>query len=309
MKLLLLAAVVLAAALVVSCGGIAFTVANVPALRGNFDRRADIPYGTGARQKLDVYTPKHAADRPVIVFWYGGGWENGQKSQYRFVGAALANAGYVTVLPDYRLYPEARFPAFVEDGADALAWVVSHAHEIGGDPRRIYVAGHSAGAHLAAMLAYDRSQLERVGLAADTVRGFIGLSGPYALDPNNDTYRAIFAAPYCLTDWQPVQLAKAGAPPALLIHGESDQVVFIGHARKMAAALQGLGVPVTLRTYPERGHRDTVAAFAKAAPHKLPVLEEIRGFIDRAGPRTGRRIVGEDEGGAPPEKNEESFRN
>ena len=280
MKLLLLAALLLVTALVVSCGGIAFTVANVPALAGDFDRRADVPYGAGARQKLDVYTPKNAADRPIIVFWYGGGWEHGKKSQYRFVGAALANAGYVTVLPDYRLYPDVKFPAFVHDGAEALAWVVSHAREIGGDPRRIYVAGHSAGAHLAAMLAYDRSQLERVGLPADTVRGYIGLSGPYALDPNTDIYRAIFGAPYGLADWQPVQLAKAGAPPALLIHGEADRVVSIGHARKMAAALQALRVPVTLRTYPERSHRDTVAAFAKAAPNKLPVLEEIRGFIE-----------------------------
>jgi acetyl esterase/lipase len=280
MKLLLLALLLLVTALVVSCGGIAFTVANVPALSGDFDRHADIAYGEGDRRRLDVYTPKTAVGRPIIVFWYGGGWENGKKSQYRFVGAALANAGYVTVLPDYRLYPEAKFPAFVQDGADALAWVVSHAREIGGDPRRIYVAGHSAGAHLAAMLAYDRSQLERVGLPPDTVRGFIGLSGPYALDPNTDTYRSIFGSPYSLADWQPVQLARAGAPAALLIHGESDEVVYVGHARKLAAALEKLGVPVTLRTYPDRGHRDTVAAFARAAPHKLPVLEQIRGFID-----------------------------
>jgi acetyl esterase/lipase len=268
MKILLLAALLTGVVLVASCGGLAFTIANVPALSGNFERRADITYGTGARQQLDVYTPPNAKDRPIIVFWYGGGWDSGKKSQYRFVGAALAEAGYVTVLPDYRLYP------------DALAWVVAHAREIGGDPQRIYVAGHSAGAHLAAMLAYDRSQLERVGLAANTVRGLIGLSGPYALDPNTDTYRAIFGAPFTYADWQPVQLAKAGAPPALLIHGEADDVVDIGHARRLAAALEGLGVPVTLRTYPERGHRDTVAAFAKAAPHKLPVLEEIRRFVD-----------------------------
>jgi acetyl esterase/lipase len=224
--------------------------------------------------------PKNATDRPIIVFWYGGGWESGKKSQYRFVGAALADAGYVTVLPDYRLYPQVKFPAFVQDGAAALSWVVSHAREIGGDPKRIFVAGHSAGAHLAAMLAYDRAQLERVALPPGTVRGFIGLSGPYALDPNTDTYRAIFGTPYGLADWQPVQLARAGAPPALLIHGEIDEVVDIGHARRLAAALQALGVPVTLRTYSGRGHRDTVAAFAVPAPHKLPVLEEIRRFVE-----------------------------
>jgi len=254
-------------------------VTNAPAVFGAFDRRADIAYGTGARQQLDVYTPANAHGLPIIVFWYGGGWEQGRKSQYRFVGAALARAGYVAVLPDYRLYPQAKFPLFVQDGAAALAWVVSHATAIGGDPRRIYLAGHSAGAHLAAMLAYDRSQLARVSLPADTVRGFIGLSGPYALNPNNDTYRAIFAAPFGLADWQPVQLAKPGAPPALLVHGEADEVVDVGHARRMAATLEALGVRVTLRTYAGRGHRDTVAAFALPAPHKLPVLEEIRRFV------------------------------
>jgi acetyl esterase/lipase len=279
MRLLVPAGVALVAALIVAaCGGIAFTAANAPALFGEFHRRADVAYGARPRQQLDVYSPRHAGPRPIIVFWYGGGWEKGRKSQYRFVGAALAKAGYVAVLPDYRLYPETKFPAFVRDGAEALAWVASHAGEIGGDPKRIYVAGHSAGAHLAAMLAYDRAQLERVGLPADTVRGFIGLSGPYALDPNNDTYRAIFAAPYTHADWQPVQLAAIGAPPALLLHGESDEVVYVAHARKMAEALESLGVDVTLRTYGGRGHRDTVAAFAVPAPHKLPVMEEIRRF-------------------------------
>ena len=164
MKIMILAGVALLAMLVVvACGGIAFTAANAPALFGEFDRRADVPYGTGPRQRLDVYSPRHATGKPIIVFWYGGGWENGAKSQYRFVGAALAKAGYVAVLPDYRLFPEVKFPAFVRDGAEAVAWVVSHAAEIGGDPKRIYLAGHSAGAHLAAMLAYDRAQLELVG--------------------------------------------------------------------------------------------------------------------------------------------------
>ena len=281
MKIIFLAGMALLAMLVVvACGGIAFTAANAPALFGEFDRRADVPYGTLPRQRLDVYTPWHATGKPIIVFWYGGGWESGRKSQYRFVGATLAKAGYVAVLPDYRLFPQVKFPAFVQDGAEALAWVVSHAAEIGGDPKRIYLAGHSAGAHLAGMLVYDRSQLERVGLAPDTVRGYIGLSGPYALDPNNDTYRTIFAAPFGVADWQPVQLAKRGAPPALLLHGEADDVVEVSHARRMAAQLEALGVDVTLRIYPGRGHRDTVAAFAVPSPHKLPVLEEIRRFID-----------------------------
>lgn len=280
MKLLIPGIVALVAALtVVACGGIAFTAANAPALFGNFDRRADIAYGALARQRLDVYSPKGATVRPIIVFWYGGGWERGDKSHYRFVGATLAEAGYVAVLPDYRLYPEARFPAFVDDGAAAVAWVMAHAREIGGDPGRIYVAGHSAGAHIAAMLAYDPARLESVGVMPGSIRGFIGLSGPYALDPNDATLDAIFAAPYTHADWQPVQRARTGAPPALLLHGEADDVVDVAHARRMAEKLESLGVPVTLRTFPGRDHRDTVAAFAAPARNKLPVLREISGFI------------------------------
>jgi acetyl esterase/lipase len=280
MKLILLAAVVTIAALfVVACGGLALTAANAPAYFGDFERRADIPYAPGPRHGLDVYAPSKARSRPIIVFWYGGGWEDGKKSNYRFVGAALAKAGYVAVLPDYRLYPEVKFPAFVDDGAQALAWVVAHAAEIGGDPRRIYVAGHSAGAHMAAMLAYDTARLERAGIPRAAIRGCIGLSGPYVLNPNDATLNAIFAAPYTRTDWQPYELARSGAPPALLLQGETDTVVDAGHARKFAEKLSGLGVTVTLRLYPGRGHRDTVAAFAAPAPDKLPVLAEIAAFV------------------------------
>src|SRR5687768_6290775 len=131
MKVLILGMVALIAAVtVVSCGGLAFTAANVPALFGDFERRADIAYGSLDRQRLDVYLPRDATAKPIIVFWYGGSWERGDKSNYRFVGATLANAGYVAVLPDYRLHPQARFPAFIDDGAAALAWVVTHAREL-----------------------------------------------------------------------------------------------------------------------------------------------------------------------------------
>jgi acetyl esterase/lipase len=251
----------------------------VPALFGDFERRADIAYGSLDRQRLDVYLPRGTAAKPVIVFWYGGGWERGDKSNYRFVGATLAKAGYVAVLPDYRLFPQARFPAFIDDGAAALAWVATHARELGGDPARIYVAGHSAGAHIAAMLAYDAERLGRVGLAPGTVRGFIGLAGPYALNPRDATLHAIFSAPYTRAEWQPVQRARAGAPPALLIHGAADSVVDVEHARLMAGRLESLAVPVTLRVFAGRNHRDPVAAFAVPARDKLPVLEEIRHFV------------------------------
>jgi acetyl esterase/lipase len=286
MKLVLLVAAALAVATAVAaCGGLAFTAANAPAWFGAFDRQADVAYGAGVRRRLDVYVPKDAAGgppaqgRPIVVFWYGGGFDQGRKSNYRFVGAALAEAGYVAVLPDYRLYPEVKFPDFLGDGAEALAWVVRHAARIGGDPQRIYLAGHSAGAHIAAMLAYDHAQLARVGLPADTVRGFIGLSGPYALTPNDPTLHAIFSAPHTPADWRPAERVQAGAPPALLLHGEADARVAVSHAHRMAAALESVGSKVVLRIYPGRGHADTAASLAAPYRRKLPVLEEMRRFI------------------------------
>jgi acetyl esterase/lipase len=267
------------AAVIASLGPPVYTIANVAALSGDFERRVDIPFGTKPRQKLDVYVPSGAQHRPIIVYWFGGAWRFGSKSRYRFVGAALANAGYVAVLPDYRLYPEAKFPDFIDDGADALAWVVGHAEEIGSDPRRIYVAGHSSGAHLAAMLAYDDKQLARVGLPRDTIRGLIGLSGPYALKPDLDDPHLIFAAPYGLADWQPMLLVQPGAPAALLIHGDADEASYVGHARGMAERLESVGVRVTLRISPGRDHNDTVLALARTMPDRLPVLAEIRRFI------------------------------
>jgi acetyl esterase/lipase len=283
MKLWILAGgVALAAATIVSCGGLAFTAANAPTLFGDFERRADIAYGEHPRQRLDVYRPKAATTlrkAPIIVFWYGGSFERGRKSQYRFVGAALAEAGYVAVLPDYRLYPEVKFPGFIDDGANSVAWAARHAAEIGGDASRIYLAGHSAGAHIAAMLAYDADRLAKAGVDPAAIRGFIGLSGPYALDPNTDSLRTIFAAPYGFDDWQPARRVRAGAPRALLMHGEADTLVWVSHSREMAKSLEAAGVPVTLRLYPGREHADTVAAFATAAPHKLPVLDEIRKFV------------------------------
>jgi acetyl esterase/lipase len=158
-------------ALLVNCGRLAYGVINVPAYVGSYERRADIRYGDLPRQSLDVYVPAGAWNRPTVVFWYGGMWTKGSKEQYRFVGAALANAGYVAILPDYRLYPSVRFPDFVDDGALALKWAREHAAELGGDPRSIFIMGHSAGAHLAALLALDERYLRNVGGDASWIRG------------------------------------------------------------------------------------------------------------------------------------------
>lgn len=268
-----------AAALAAGCGNLGFTIANLPARRGPFERLADIAYAGDARQALDLYRPAGVRDAPVVVFWYGGAWVKGRKEDYRFVGAALAAAGCVAVLPDYRLFPAARFPAFVEDGARATAWAVRHAREHGGDPGRVFLAGHSAGAHLAAMLAVQPRWLEQVGTDPAAVRGLVGLSGPYALQPNTPTLNAIFAPPFTAADWRPAEAVTSRAPPSLLLHGAADDIVWPSHSESFAAALRAAGVPVELEIYPRRGHADIVAALSTPARARAPVLAAIRRFV------------------------------
>ncbi len=272
-----------AAAVASGCTGLGFSIANLPALRGPFERSAGLAYGDAARQSLDVYRPKDARDAPLVLFWYGGAWVKGRKEDYRFVGAALAAAGCVAVLPDYRLYPAARFPAFIEDGALASAWAIRHAREHGADPARVILAGHSAGAHLAAMLAVQPRWLERAGADPAAIRGLIGLSGPYALQPNTSTLNAIFAAPFSSADWRPAEQVTPRAPRTLLLHGADDGVVWPRHAETFATALRAAGVPVELEIYPGRGHADTVAALSAPARSRAPVLPAIRRFIGLPG--------------------------
>src|SRR5579871_3858015 len=171
----------------VGCSGARFWLANAPSVFYRVVRQTDLHYGPDGRQTLDIYAPRSARNRPVVIFWYGGSWTQGSKSDYRFVGALLAARGFVAVIPDYRLYPASTFPGFEEDGARAVAWVNRHVEEFGGDPRRVVLMGHSAGAHTAAFLAYNRNFLREAGADPASIVGLVGLSGPYVLVPDTDT--------------------------------------------------------------------------------------------------------------------------
>src|SRR5450631_4313947 len=149
--------VVMLTLFVVGCSNVAFLFANAPTAFGTYNRRTDLPYGEDSRQRLDVYSPREARNRPVVIFWYGGSWTGGDKA-------------------NYRLYPAVAFPAFCEDGAHALAWVEAHAQEFGGDPHRIVLMGHSAGAHMAALIAYNHAFVAQAGADPKSVVGFVGLS-------------------------------------------------------------------------------------------------------------------------------------
>ena len=270
------------------CAPLTLGIANLPARFGPETRLAPVQYGEHPRQRLEVFLPggTATATRPVVVFFHGGSWSRGKPEDYRFVGHALARAGFVAVLAGYRLYPDVRFPDFVADAAAAIAWSHTHAGDWCGDAGRLFVAGHSAGAHVAMLVALDQRWLGTAD-AAGAIRGAIGLSGPYDFLPlDSSLLRAIFGAALPLSDTQPVRFVSAAAPPVLLVHGRGDAIVRPGNSERLAAALEAEGTAVTLRLYDDLGHGDTIAAFSPLRRGLAPVLEEIRTFIDSAGGAT-----------------------
>lgn len=273
-----LAGALVAAAL---CGCSATAVLNALAPTGGLEISRDVAYGKLGRQKLDVYRPREgAAPRPVVVFFYGGSWETGSRDAYLFVGEALASRGFVAVVPDYRIFPEVRFPSFLEDAAAAVAWAKRHAAEYGGDPERVFVMGHSAGAHLAAMVALDPQFLAREGLTPAALSGFIGLAGPYDFLPlKRETLKAIFAPQETIARTQPINFVTASAPPAFLATGETDAEVSPGNSLRLAAKLREKGVAVTERRYPSVNHYTIIGALSVPLRGSYPVLDDVAAFV------------------------------
>jgi acetyl esterase/lipase len=242
----------------------------------------DQPFADGERGRLDIYAPRAAAAGaalPVIVWIYGGSWNSGSKDGYGFAGRALAARGFVVVLPDYRLVPEVRFPAFLEDNAAAVRWVRGNIARFGGDPDRLVLAGHSAGAYNAAMLSLDERWL---GEDRRAVKGFAGLAGPYDFLPLDiDVTRAAFSGVPDLATTQPVNFVGAGDPPALLVAGGRDKLVRPDNSRRLAGLLAEQGVQAESRIYPGLGHVGVMTALAKPLRGKAPVLDDVAGFARR----------------------------
>jgi acetyl esterase/lipase len=243
-------------------------------------RRAahDIAYGTAPRQRLDIYVPERlAAPAPVVVFLYGGGWDSGSKEMYRFVGGALAAQGFVTVIPDYRLYPAVRYPTFIEDCAAAFAWTTAHAAAWGGSDRFVLM-GHSAGAYNAAMLALDGRYLAQAGAAARP-RATVGLAGPYDFLPvGTAELRAIFGYPTS-PETQPVDHVDGRNAPMLLLAGTRDTTVLPRNTERLAAHIRAAGGPVTARLYPNIDHREIVGALGQPFRFLCPTLADSADFI------------------------------
>ena len=243
----------------------------------------DVAYGAGTRNRLDVYAPKNSdapGDHPVVVFFYGGGWESGDRNLYHFLGAQLASRGVVTVIPDYRVYPEVTFPAFMHDAAQAVAWAERNAVAFGGNPRRLFVMGHSAGAQIATLLALNGAYLRTEGLDPAALAGVIGLAGPYDFLPLQDaTLKAIFGPESQWPDSQPIGFVRPGAPPMLLVTGGDDDTVDPGNTQRLATRLRAAGDHVTETIYPAIGHKILIGAFATPLTFLAPVRRDVLDFI------------------------------
>ncbi len=239
-------------------------------------------YGSDPRQRLDVYTPADAtAPLPVVVFFYGGGWNSGYRGGYAFAARAIAARGFVVVMPDYRLVPQVRFPAFIDDGAAAVRWTVDHIAASGGDPKRIAVAGHSAGAHIAMMLALDRHYIAAAG-APGAIKAVVGLAGPYDFLPfDQPSAVAAFGAAPNPKATQPISFVRADAPAALLLTGDADDVVRPRNSRALAAALRLKGAKVEEKEYPGVGHIGLLLALSKPFRGKADILDTMTSFLRR----------------------------
>lgn len=256
------------------CGCSPLSVLSAVSPSSHYERTADLAYGDGERDKLDIYQPEGVvANAPLVVYFYGGGWSDGSKEEFEFVASSLTKAGLVVAIPDYRLFPDVVFPAFVEDGARATAWAIENAERFGADRGKVFLMGHSAGAQIAALLALDESYLAPHGIETQNLTGLIGLSGPYDFLPVEEGYLLDLFPEETRAQSQAINYVTERSPPTLLVHGGDDDIVYSGNSERLAARMQEFSVPVTLQYYESIGHARVVLGLS-------PPLKFLAGTLD-----------------------------
>lgn len=245
--------------------------------------RSDIVFDSEHGLALDVYAPAQASHAPVVVFFYGGTWVRGERAWYRFVGTALAAHGVITVIPDYRKYPQVTLEGFMQDAASAVAWAHAHATQIGGSPDDVFVMGHSAGGQIAALLATDPHWLAAHDMKPGDLAGFIGLAGCYDFVPvpqDDAIMLGVFGGtPEQQRRGQPVSYVRGEEPPMLLLQGTDDDEVEPSNAISLYRASQATHGDSTLRTYPGVGHEALLFALSRPLRDGAPTLVDTLTFI------------------------------
>jgi acetyl esterase/lipase len=245
-----------------------------------------IAYGSAPIQRVDVYAPSGAATddrKPVVIWFHGGGWNNGGRPQYAFAGRAFSGKGFVTVVVGYRLAQEGKFPVFMEDAAAAIRWTHANIARYGGDPDRIILAGHSAGGHIAALAALDESWLGDLARPGGAIRGVVGIAGAYdflPFEPDGSAQKYLgHTRPLSRT--QPVAYARGTAPPMLLLWGDADTIVYRRNITGLEAALRRSGGSVDSIVYPGIDHSEIVMALSRPYRDVAPVLGDAVRFARR----------------------------
>ena len=257
-----------------------FGIINAMVPTDGYSVRHDIAYGGDPRQKLDVYIPDGLkGPAPVLLFFYGGNWQSGKRGDYLAFGQSFATRGIVTVIADYRLYPQVKYPAFVEDSARALAFVHAHAAQYGGDPARLFVSGHSAGAYNAVMLAADPKYIKAAGGDFSWIQGALGIAGPSDLRPRPASdWIHIFHGPDT-PEAMPINHIDGPRPPMLLLTGTADDTVGPGNTDRMAARLRSLGNSATVVKYPGVGHIGIILSLVPGFRGKTTLRDDMVTFI------------------------------
>ncbi len=280
-KLLVAASAALLGLLLGGCQATLFTAINASAQDRGVCADRGIVFDSNHDLKLDVYAMPGTKAAPVVVFFYGGNWNSGKRQWYRWLGGRLARQGWVVVIPDYREYPDVEMDGFMRDAARAVAWAQMQASRYGGDGKHLFLMGHSAGAHIGALLATDGHWLHDEGMQADRLAGFIGLAGPYDFLPlKKEMFREIFGhTPAQQLKSQPVHFVDGDEPPMLLLQGKADHTVDPRNARSLADKLGATGQPVQVRMYPDVGHVGLLLSLSRPFAYKAPSLVAIKNFI------------------------------
>ncbi len=258
---------------------------NALASSDGYTVQRDIPYVTvgenNPRQMLDIYVPtKPDAGHSVVLFFYGGSWQFGSKDQYLFFAQALTERGYTVVVANYRLAPEVHFPAFLDDSAAALVWTHQHIANYGGNPARLFIAGHSAGAYNAMMLTLNDNYVKKAGGTMDMIHGTIGISGPYKFLPLQDDNLAALFGGAERPETEAYTFADHRTSPMLLATGTDDDLVDPEHTTLMAARQRELGTDVTTHYYEGTGHIGIILSTARGFRSKTTLLQDISSFVD-----------------------------